>query len=143
VELIDRREELDRLRRLEQDPEGGLVVLWGRRRVGKTRLLLEWCRARGVYWVADASAASLQLRNFAETVATKLPGFADVDYSDWASLLTRLARECRSAGFRGSLVINELPYLLASSPELPSVLQRFIDHDAKQAGLVVALAGSS
>jgi uncharacterized protein len=143
VELIDRQEELARLAQLEQDPEGGLVVLWGRRRVGKTRLLLEWCGAQGLYWVADASAASLQLRSFAETVATKLPGFADVDYRDWASLLGRLARECRAAGFRGPLIIDELPYLLATSPELPSVLQRFIDHDAKQAGLVVALAGSS
>jgi AAA+ ATPase superfamily predicted ATPase len=40
-------------------------------------------------------------------------------------------------------VIDELPYLLATSPELPGVLQRFVDHDGKQAGLVVALAGSS
>jgi hypothetical protein len=40
-------------------------------------------------------------------------------------------------------VIDELPYLVAGSPELPSVLQRWIDHDAKRAKLPVALAGSS
>src|SRR5688572_7549820 len=143
MDFIDRHDELQRLARAARAREGGLVVLWGRRRVGKTRLLVEWCRKEGLYWVADTSAAPLQLRNFAETVAAKLPGFADVDYRDWATLLRRLAREARAAEFRGPLVIDELPYLLAASPELPAVLQGFVDHDLKQARLVLALAGSS
>ncbi|MBP9205993.1 MAG: hypothetical protein KBG28_18605, partial [Kofleriaceae bacterium] len=41
------------------------------------------------------------------------------------------------------IVLDELPYLVASAPELPSVLQRWVDHDAGRAGLQVALAGSS
>jgi AAA+ ATPase superfamily predicted ATPase len=143
MDFIDRREELQRLERSAAARDGGLVVLWGRRRVGKTRLLVEWCRQGGVYWVADTSAAPLQLRSFAETVAGRLPGFGDVDYRDWTSLLRRLAREASAAGFRGPIVIDELPYLLASSPELPSVLQSFVDHDMKQAQIVLALAGSS
>lgn len=143
MEFIDRQQELQRLERAASARDGGLVVLWGRRRVGKTRLLVEWCRKRGIYWVADTSAAPLQLRNFAETVAGKLPGFSDVDYRDWTSLLRRLAREASAVGFRGPIVIDELPYLLTSSPELPSVLQSFVDHDMKQAQLVLALAGSS
>jgi AAA+ ATPase superfamily predicted ATPase len=40
-------------------------------------------------------------------------------------------------------VLDELPYLVGSSPELPSVLQRWIDHDARRARLRVAVAGSS
>jgi len=40
-------------------------------------------------------------------------------------------------------VIDELPYLVASSPDLPATLQRFVDHDARRARLVLALAGSS
>lgn len=142
MDFIDRRDELQRLQRASAR-KSGLVVLWGRRRVGKTRLLVEWCRKEGLYWVADTSAASIQLRNFAETVAGRLPGFADVDYRDWATLLRRLARDARPAGFRGPLVIDELPYLLAVSPELPGVLQSFVDHDLEQAQLVLALAGSS
>jgi len=140
---MGRDDELRRLERAARAGDGALVVVWGRRRVGKTRLLVEWCRKGGVYWVADTSAAPLQLRNFAETVAGQLPGFADVDYRDWATLLRRLAREARAAGFRGPLVIDELPYLLASTPELPAMLQNFVDHELKQAQLVLALAGSS
>ena len=70
MEFIDRQDELQRLRRAGAR-EGGLVVLWGRRRVGKTRLLVEWCGQEGLYWVADTSAAPLQIRNFAETVAAR------------------------------------------------------------------------
>jgi AAA+ ATPase superfamily predicted ATPase len=143
MDWIDRQPELERLSRAASSQQGGLVVVWGRRRVGKTRLLLEWCRPGGLYWVADTSAAPLQLRNFAETLAGRLPGFADVDYRDWGSLLTRLGREAVTVQFRGPLVIDELPYLLAGAPELPGILQRFVDHDAKNAGLVLALAGSS
>jgi uncharacterized protein len=99
MELIDRHEELARLVRTTKVDDGQLVVVWGRRRVGKTRLLLEWCRKRGVYWVADTSAATLQIRNFAETLAAKLPGFADVDYRDWAPCtrrkVSRLSRSDR------------------------------------------------
>ncbi|MFT3713577.1 MAG: ATP-binding protein [Archangium sp.] len=124
--------------------DGALVVVSGRRRVGKTRLLIEWVRREGgVYFVADESSPALQRRYFAETLARRLPAFADVEYRDWRGLLSRLAVEAKRLRFTGPLVIDELPYLVASSPELPSVLQQWIDHEAREARLTVALAGSS
>ncbi len=142
--FVDRQDELARLDRVAAGDEGGLVVVYGRRRVGKTRLLLEWAKKHdGLYTVADQSLAELQRRYFAEAVAERLPGFADVDYRDWRSLLSRLAREAQLAGWRGPLVFDELPYLVLASPELPSVLQRWIDHDAREARLQLAIAGSS
>lgn len=144
MKFVDRQRELDRLDRLMASPEGSLAVLHGRRRIGKTRLLLEWTRRHGgLYTVADQSAAAVQRRYFAEALETHLPGFGDVEYPDWRRLLERLAREARIADFRGPIVFDELPYLILSSPELPSVLQRWIDHEARQARLVVAVAGSS
>lgn len=136
MEFLNRTEELARL----GDMGPGLAVVWGRRRVGKTRLLLEWCeRERGVYAVADQSAPETQRAWLASTVAQTVSGFGDVTYPDWATLLARIA----SAGLPGPLVLDELPYLVAGSPELPSVLQRWIDHDVRRAKLRVALAGSS
>lgn len=118
----------------------GLAVVWGRRRVGKTRLLLEWCdHEGGVYAVADQSAPDTQRAWLASTIARAIPGFGDVTYPDWAALFARIA----AAGLRGPLVIDELPYLVVGSPELPSVLQRWFDHDARRARLRVAVAGSS
>jgi AAA+ ATPase superfamily predicted ATPase len=144
VKFVDRHEELDRLGRVMRTREAALVILWGRRRVGKTRLLLDWVRREGgVFWVSDESTAPIQRRYFAGAIEARLPGFGQVEYPDWSSLLSRLCREARQAKWRGPIVIDELPYLLGPSPELPSILQRFIDHDAKDAGLVIALSGSS
>lgn len=144
MDFIDREEELARLEGLTGRARGALVVVYGRRRVGKTRLLLEWSRRTGgLYSVADQSAPEIQRGYLAEAVAARLPGFADVAYPDWRGLFARLARDAAAAGWRGPLILDELPYLVATSPELPSVLQRWIDHDAGAAGLTVAVAGSS
>ncbi len=144
MKFLNRQNEMARLDRLMSRSAGGLAVLSGRRRMGKTRLLLEWNgRHGGVYTVADLSSADIQRQYFAEAVAQRLPGFADVEYRDWRSLLVRLARDAAAEAWRGPLILDELPYLVASSPELPSVLQRWIDHEAKEAKLVIAVAGSS
>lgn len=142
--FVNRLEELARLDRLAVSDEGGLAVVYGRRRVGKTRLLLEWAeRHDGLYTVADQSTPDLQRRYFAEAVAQRLVNFAEVEYRDWRSLFSRLSREAKLAGWRGPLILDELPYLVLASPELPSVLQRWIDHEARDAKLTVAVAGSS
>lgn len=142
--FLNRTDELDALEGLFRAAAGGLAVLSGRRRVGKTRLLVEWIRRRGgIYFVADESTPALQRRYLAEALGHRLPGFGEVEYPDWRSLFSRLAQESERARFRGPIVIDELPYLVASSPELPSVLQAWLDHAAKAARLVVALAGSS
>lgn len=144
MEFINREQEMRRLDSVAALKEGGVAVLWGRRRIGKTRLLLEWARKhQGIYFTADESAPSLQMKYFAMALNAVLPGFADVEYSDWTSLFSRLARDAIHAKWRGPLIIDELPYLIEASPDLPSILQRFLDRDAKQAKLVIALCGSS
>jgi hypothetical protein len=144
MRFVNRYEELDRLRRATASEEGGLVVVYGRRRIGKTRLLLEWSgESGGLYTVADQSAADIQRRYFAHAVATRIPDFAAVEYRDWGALLARLSRDAESMGWRGPIILDELPYLVNTAPELPSVLQRWLDHEARRARLVVAIAGSS
>lgn len=144
MRFLNRTAELDRLDALIGRDDGRFAVVYGRRRIGKTRLLLEWSKRRdGLYTVADQSAPEIQRRYFAQALAERFPGFAEVEYPDWRALFSRLAREARAAGWHGPLLLDELPYLAAASPELPSVLQRFLDHEAREAGLVVAVAGSS
>jgi uncharacterized protein len=144
MRFLDRRNELARLDALVARGAAGLVAVWGRRRVGKTRLLTEWChRHGGVYTVADQSAEPVQRRYFAEALAGTLPGFSETEYPGWLPLLRRLSRDARGAGWRGPLVFDEFPCLVASSPTLPSLLQNWIDKEASESGLLVAIAGSS
>lgn len=142
--FLNRTGELKRLDELVDRGGAGLAIVSGRRRIGKTRLLLEWVARRGgLYSVADASSPDIQRGYFAELLATRLPGFSDVAYPDWRSLLQRLARDARHLGWTGPLVLDELPYWLVAAPELATTLQHWIDHEAREAGLVIALAGSS
>lgn len=144
VQFLGRTLELQRLSRAHRRAQGALVVISGRRRVGKTRLLLEWVKNDGgVYTVADESSAVQQRVATAESFAQVFPGFADVTYPNWQSLLSRVSQAAKAISFRGPIIFDELPYLVTQSPELPSVLQKWFDHEAKAARLSVAIAGSS
>lgn len=144
MKFIDRQQEMRRLLGTVEAEGAGLVVVWGRRRLGKSRLLTEWCKqTNGAYWVADESAPAIQRQYLAEELAAVFPGFAEASYSDWTVLLNRLSREARNAGWRGPLVLDEFPYLVSGAPELPSILQKWIDREKREGGLTLALSGSS
>jgi AAA+ ATPase superfamily predicted ATPase len=144
MNFLDRQAEMGRLDKLAAKGTGGLVVVWGRRRVGKTRLLSEWClRHAGVYTVADQSVEAVQRRYFCDAISVRLPGFGDVEYPDWNSLLRRLSVDARAAGWTGPIVFDEFPHLVLASPSLPSVMQNWVDREAGTQGLLVAISGSS
>ena len=141
MEFLDRVDERRRLLRFVQDAEGGVACLYGRRRIGKSRLLDEVLGGleNVIFYCADRSEAALQRTRMAEDVARLLTGFADVSYSDWRTFFERWQREAP----RGSvLVIDELPYLVERSPELPSVLQKIADN-LRKTGQKLVLCGSS
>ena len=141
MEFIDRQEELARLDRALDAP-GSFAAVWGRRRVGKSRLLLEWARRRdGLYLVAEPSAPAVQRRYLAQAAAARFPGFADVEYPDWRAFLDRLAAAAAHADWPGPIVLDELPYLAAADPGLPGALQNWLDRPGPRPCL--AACGSS
>lgn len=144
MRFVNRVSELGRLDALVERGQGGLVALWGRRRVGKTRLLLEWSRRNdGLYSVADLSSEPVQRAYLADALSLRFPGFGEARWPDWKTLLRSLAREATRTQWRGPLILDELPYLVETSPSLPSVLQGWLDHEAKEARLLVAISGST
>ena len=140
MEFLNREAELRRLDNALRP--GAFAVIWGRRRVGKSRLLVEWTRRRGgLYTVADQSAPSVQRRYLAAAIAERFPGFADVEYPDWRALFARLGSEAAAAGWRGPFVLDELPYLIAADPAIVGTLQNWIDAETPRPCTVVS--GSS
>lgn len=139
--FLDRSDELRRLDGALRHP-GAFAAVWGRRRVGKSRLLVEWARQRdGLYTVADASAAPVQRRYLAEAVAARFPGFAEVEYPDWRSLLDRVRSEAEAASWPGPLVLDEVPYVAAADPSFVGTLRNWLDRPGPRPALVVS--GSS
>ena len=141
MEFLDRVDERKRLLRFLQSAEGGVACIYGRRRIGKSRLLDEVLGefANVVSYCADRSEPALQRDRMAQDVSRLLPGFSDVAYSDWRAFFERWQREAP----RGSVfVIDELPYLVEKSPELPSVLQKIADN-LRKTGQKIFICGSS
>ena len=125
-------EELDASARV-----GGLVVLFGRRRVGKTRLLTHWLEKRsGVYSQAIEAAVPMQIEQTVRDIGSALPqGIQPKTWMEFFELL-------RYGPAETVLCLDEFPYLVASDPSLPSVVQRWLDHHRPQ-GFTLVLSGSS
>jgi AAA+ ATPase superfamily predicted ATPase len=136
--FLDRDEEQRRLRRFLLAGDSSLAVLYGRRRCGKSTLLQRVCGAGDVYALADERESTLQIQALATEVARVVPEFDSARYPTWDALFVSLAARVE----RLSLVLDEFPYLVASAPELPSVIQRHLDRPGpRRLGFI--LCGSS
>ena len=138
--FFDRNGELARLKAAFADAGSALVVIYGRRRCGKSRLLLESLDpSRDVYFQADLRDAAVQRQALAREIARRIPRFDSVLYPEWSAILEAW-RERAPAG--AILAIDELPYLVQIAPELPSVFQRLVE--TRSTGpLRIVLCGSS
>ena len=144
MDFIDREEELRRLRQLSQANKGGFVVVYGRRRIGKSSLLMKWSQeTNGLYWVSDTSSAAIQRQTFALSIATRFPGFDEVVYPTWQALLNALALRAKAISWHGPVVFDEFPYLVASDSTIPGIFQAWIDSELQRKGLLVVISGSS
>ncbi|PAZ01353.1 MAG: hypothetical protein CAK90_00665 [Spartobacteria bacterium AMD-G4] len=116
---------------------GGLVVLFGRRRVGKTRLLTHWLEKRsGFYSQAIEAAVPMQIEQTVRDIGSALPqGIQPKTWMEFFELL-------RYGPAETVLCLDEFPYLVASDPSLPSVAQRWLDHHRPE-GFTLVLSGSS
>ena len=116
---------------------GGLVVLFGRRRVGKTRLLTHWLEKRsGFYSQAIEAAVPMQIEQTVRDIGSALPqGIQPKTWMEFFELL-------RYGPAGTVLCLDEFPYLVASDPSLPSVVQRWLDHHRPE-GFTLVLSGSS
>jgi uncharacterized protein len=128
-EFVGRQRELEALRReLVRDRPSVLIVL-GRRRVGKSRLLVEATRDRPtIYYQATRIAESMSLKLFkaeAEHVVGADPLLDAVD--GWLGVLTYLEQIAARRINGLTVVVDEFPYLCETDPALPSILQKFCD----------------
>jgi AAA+ ATPase superfamily predicted ATPase len=140
LKFLNRDNERTRLTRALASEEGTFCCLYGRRRCGKSRLLQETLpRQKVVYFVGDERESTLQRDGLASAVAGVVPGFDEVTYPDWSSLLERWWRDAPAGAV---MALDEFPYLVKSSPELPSLIQRLVDQNrSKRVHLIVS--GSS
>ena len=141
--FLGRERELAFLQELAETGRPELFVLYGRRRVGKTELLQQFCSGRkAVYFLAAQVRDRDNLRAFRAAIASELGDTlaGDVEFPDWSAALGFLAE--RAAGERLVVVLDEFPYLCEAQKSVPSQLQRFWDTRGKHSSLMLVLCGS-
>ncbi len=138
MKFVDRIEETARLRDALSRKKFSLVVVYGRRRLGKSTLIKRVLSDRDVYFLADRSEGQHQRTLLAKVIAQVFSDFDKLTYPDWESMFRAVNYR---ADKRFTLCLDEFPYLVEQSPELPSVLQKIVDE--KQLKYNLVLCGSS
>ena len=138
MRFVDRIDETARLKSALSEEKASVVVIYGRRRLGKSTLVKRVLSDNDVYFLADRSEGQHQRILLAKMVAQLFPDFDKVTYPDWETILRAVNyRTVR----RFTLCLDEFPYIVEQSPELPSVLQKLVDE--KQLKYNLVLCGSS
>ena len=145
--FVDREEELVFLNSLLTRTSPGpaqLILLYGRRRTGKTALLQHWAEASTLpytYWVANKEPAAAQRRSLCARV-TGLPEDEAPHFDGWPALWRWFASQVVRPEERRILILDELQYASEADPSMLSGLQHAWDQHLKHSHLIIALCGS-
>ena len=97
-DFLDRQRELQQIENLWTSQHAEFLVLYGRRRVGKTALLVEWMhqsKQRALYWVATHTSSANQLRSFSQAVYNftnpNTPAPENFSYASWKQVFQEVA----------------------------------------------------
>ncbi len=141
--FVDRTAELALLQTLLGRGRSELLLLYGRRRVGKTALLREWASRSGIpwsYWMAQKEPADLQRRRLAATIRGQAPSATGPTFASWSDLWDDVAALVRDD--RRILILDELPWAVEADGAMLSALQYAWDLHFQQRNLILVLCGS-
>lgn len=141
--FVDRDRELAQLRELAFAAAPSLIVVRGRRRIGKSALLREAMPSgRVVSFQADEQDERTQLDLLAREAARLLPGQPPLAFDDWDAALSFLGAQAEEAPL--VVILDEFQYACASQPALPSIIQRHWDTwDGAGRSITLVLSGSA
>ncbi len=138
MKFVNRDHEQQRLQTTLNAESPSFIVVYGRRRLGKSTLIKKVLSTKDVYYMADQTESAHQIALFAKEVGLRFKDFDKVVYPDWETLLDALNYRTNE---RFTICLDEFPYLVKASPELPSILQKLID--AKRLKYNIIICGSS
>ncbi|WP_135855270.1 ATP-binding protein [Halorussus salinus] len=137
-QFVNRENELARLQDCYESDDAEMVVIFGRRRLGKTELVRQSLanRANVVMYQATETTNQVHLDEFVDLASESFPGVNRIK-PEWESLLGYLAEQ------DAVIVLDEFPYLIDADDSLPSVIQRLWDHELQDTAATLILVGSS
>lgn len=135
--FFNRKYEIEKGKNLLTNDKFDLIIIYGRRRIGKTRYVKELCKNfKFIYSMGVNSSFTANLKMFQNNCAKVVPIIADLK-EDYKLILKALK------GAVDVLILDEFPYMIKKDDLLSSLLQYFIDHEYKQTKMNIILLGSS
>lgn len=145
MEFVGRSAELAVLERALRSKESSLIPIYGRRRVGKSELILHFLQGQqGLYFVGKKGPAALQIREFLTQAALALdePLLATFPAEGWSAAFDAVTSHFRGRG-KLILALDEFQWTAEASPEILSVLQAKWDREWSKSGrMLLILCGS-
>ena len=142
MEFIGRKREMEKLES-EYSRDSSFVVIYGRRRVGKTTLIKEFLKNKAAfYFLATEEIESQSMKRLAGVVArtTKNRLLQNATFTDWLDLFQVIADY--EPEKKKVFVIDEFPYLVKTNSAFPSILQNAWDEVLKDKNVMLILSGS-
>jgi len=139
--FVDRESELEFLEKAHKKRDLQVIIIYGRRRVGKTELIKEFVKNKdALYFLADKRGTEKNLERFVRIVQEhyRLPPLRLETFDECFKFITE-----RSGKKKTVVVVDEFSYLIEKDPALGSVFQLIIDEILKDANLMLILCGSS
>lgn len=140
--FFDRKRELTFLEEKWHDPRPQFIVLWGKRRVGKTELVKQFMSDKPhVYFLSERTNEREQLKRFSGGVGVLFqePLLKTRGFGEWEESFQYIQEKNQ----RFVLAIDEFPYLIESNPGIPSLFQKAWDEYWSQSSVYLILLGSS
>lgn len=142
--FIGRKNELKFLNKCYESNRAEFVVLYGRRRVGKTETLTEFCKGKPhVFYSCREYTTEKQLAEFSDALLSRKPevkAYTDC-FSDWDKAFSFIGE--MEGDKKTLVVIDEFPYMCKNNPSIPSILQIIWDTVLKNKNIMLVLCGSS
>ena len=141
--FIGRERELSSLSKLFNSGKFEFVVLYGRRRVGKTALINHFIDGKpAIYFMGVESNAKQNLENFSKSIMEYASGIeADTSFASFQAALETVFKLSEKEHM--ILAIDEYPYVARASKSFASTLQMLIDQYKDRSQLMLILCGSS
>ena len=139
--FIGREEELSFLESIYSKPGLKTCAVYGRRQIGKSTLLREFCKGKRSLLIQSSNLSEYENMVRMRSDITKFLGSEMPPMNSFTEIMTVLANICNEK--KTVLVFDEYPYLMSNSPFVPSILQRFIDIDVRDSNSMVIICGSS
>lgn len=141
--FINRIQEMKTLEEQYNMSSSSMVILYGRRRVGKTSLISEFLKKHNdnIYFLATEESEALNLKAFREQVSeyigNELLKSASVDWLTVFKLLAEYRTQTKKV-----IVIDEFQYIGEDNNAFPSIMQKVWDTLLKDANVMLILCGS-